>query len=380
MAINLAVLGEKLRKYRDQLQETIAEVAEVTGLSSDRLTEMESGRVEPTGDEVLILADHFQCDFKYFISNERLAPFEQTDTLYRKHGDVFLKPDRRAVQEFLYLCETEALLMAELGRTHVEFEFKPRGTFMKGHGEAAAAALRNTLGYVDHEVRRDVFAEFRRIGIHVFRRHLGNSNISGLFIRHPMAGKCALVNYSEDVYRQRFSAAHEVAHAILDLDQEATVSLERYPGVDLREVRANRFASCFLMPPAFLKKIRVTQGWSDDECLHWANELRVSCSALGIALQEAELVGSQRGEEIQKLRVPNDAKKDPELPDDLTVGQRKKKARLLELGLSDFYVGLCFDAFKEGVVSQGRLAEALLSSYSGLAELAMLYGRSLHGH
>lgn len=380
MAINLAALGDKLRKYRDQLQETIAEVAEVTGIPGDRLTGMEEGRVEPTGDEVLILADHFQCDFKYFISNERLAPFEQTDTLYRRHSDAFLKADRRAVQEFLYLCETEALLMTELGRTHVEFEFKPRGTFMKGHGEAAAAALRNTLGYVDHEVRRDVFAEFRRIGVHVFRRHLGNSNISGLFIRHPSAGKCALVNYNEDVYRQRFSAAHEVAHAILDLDQEATVSLERYPGVDLREVRANRFASCFLMPPAFLKKIRVTQGWSDDECLHWANELRVSCSAFGIALLEAELVGSQRGEKIQKLRVPKDAKKDPELSDDLIVGQRQKKARLLELGLSDFYVGLCFDAFKEGVISQGRLAEALLSSYSGLAELAMLYGRSLHGH
>jgi len=380
MAINLAMLGEKLRKYRDQLQETVAEVSEVTGISGGRLTEMEAGRTEPTGDEVLILADHYQCDFRYFISNERLAPFEQTDTLYRRHGDAFRKPDRRAVQEFLYLCETEAFLMEELGRTYVPFEFRPTGKFMKGHGEAAAAALRNTLGYADHEVRRDIFAEFRRVGVHVFRRHLGNSNISGLFIRHPTAGKCALVNYNEDVYRQRFSAAHEVAHAIFDLDQEASVSLERYPGLDLKEVRANRFASCFLMPPTFLKKIRVAQGWSDEECLHWANELRVSCSALGIALVETEIVASQRGEKIQKLRVPNDAKKDPELPDDLTMGQRQKKAHLLELGLSDFYVSLCFDALKQGVISQGRLAEALLASPSGLVELAALYGRSLHGH
>src|SRR5215469_3105395 len=152
MTINLAALGDKLRKYRDQLQETIAEVAEVTGIPSDRLTEMEAGRVEPTGDEVLILADHFQCDFRYFISNERLAPFEQTDTLYRRHGQDFRKEDRRAVQEFLYLCETEALLMSELGRTWEEFVFRPSGTFMKGHGEAAAASLRRALGYADHEV------------------------------------------------------------------------------------------------------------------------------------------------------------------------------------------------------------------------------------
>lgn len=380
MAINLATLGSKLRKYRDQLEETIAEVADVTGIPADRLTEMEAGRVEPTGDEVLILADHFQCDFRYFISNERVAPFEQTDTLYRRHGDDFRKEDRRAVQEFLYLCETEAFLMAELGRTYEEFEFRPSGTFMKGHGEVAAASLRRALGYADHEVRRDIFSEFRRIGVHVFRRHLGNSNISGLFIQHPTAGKCALINFNEDVYRQRFSAAHEVAHSIFDLDQEVIVSFERYPGVDPKEVRANRFASCFLMPPAFLKKIKVAQGWNDEECLHWANELRVSCNAFGIALSEAKLVSDERAKQIRKLRVPKDAKKDPELPEGLTATQRDKKARLLELGLSDFYVGLCFDAFKEGVISQGRLAEGLLSSYSGLAELAAIYGRSLHGH
>jgi len=134
MAINLVALGAKLRKYRDQLQETIAEVAEVTGISGERLTQMEAGQVEPTGDEVLILADHFRCDFRYFISNERLAPFEQTDTLYRMHGSDFSRADRRAVQEFLYLCETEAFLMAELHRAHIDFQFTPTDDFMKGHG------------------------------------------------------------------------------------------------------------------------------------------------------------------------------------------------------------------------------------------------------
>lgn len=379
MAINLAMLGDKLRKYRDQLQETIAEVADVTGISNDRLTEMEAGRVEPTGDEILILADHFQCDFRYFISNERLAPFEQIDTLYRMHGRDFSKADRRAVQEFLYLCETEAFLMAELRREHITFRFKPTDDFMKGHGEPAAKALLKALGFADNALPRDVFTEFRRVGVHVFRRHLGNSNISGLFIRHPVAGLCALVNYSEDVYRQRFSAAHEMAHAIFDHDQEASVSYANN-GRDRREVRANRFASCFLMPPTFLRNIPVLDGWSDQEALRWANDLRVSCHALGIALQEAGIVDANRGAQIQGLRVPRDAKVDPELPATLNQAQRQKKTHLLELGLSDCYVELCFDAFKQGVISQGRLAEALLTSSSGLMELAGLYGRSLHGH
>jgi Zn-dependent peptidase ImmA (M78 family)/DNA-binding XRE family transcriptional regulator len=378
MAINLDTLSKKLSKYRGQLQETVDEVAEATGISTARLTALEAGSVEPTGDEVLILADHFQCDFRYFISNELLAPFEQTDTLYRLHGNDFSKADRRAVQEFLYLCETEAFLMAELGRGYMDFEFRPSGDFMKGHGEPAAQALRRALGHLDHAIPMDVFSEFRRVGVHVFRRQLGNSNISGLFIRHPTAGRCALVNYSEDIYRQRFSAAHEMAHAIFDHDQEASVSFHK--GHDLREVRANRFASCFLMPPAFLRKIRVSDGWGDEESLCWANDLRVSCTALGFALTDAGLVGAERGKEIRRLRVPKDAKKDPELPDTLNPVQRQRKAHLLELGLSDFYVGLCFDAFKQGVISQGRLSEALLTSPSEIVGLAALYGTSLHGH
>jgi Zn-dependent peptidase ImmA (M78 family) len=68
--------------------------------------------------------------------------------------------------------------------------------------------------YLDHAVPLDVYADFRSIGIHVFRRKLGNSKISGLFIMHPVAGKCALVNSNEDVYRQRFSAAHETIHRL----------------------------------------------------------------------------------------------------------------------------------------------------------------------
>lgn len=371
------MLGGKLRKYREQLQESIADLESATGIPAVKLTGIEAGRVEPTGDEVLILADHFRCDFRYFISNERVAPFEQTDTLYRRHGSAFTTSDRRAVQEFLYLAETEAFLMKELGRPHVEFDFKPTGKFMKKHGEAAAESLRHKLGHSDRQLRLDVFSEFRRIGIHVFRRRLGNSDISGMFVLHPTAGKCVLINYSEDVYRQRFSAAHEAAHAIFDQDQEASVTLESDQR-DLREVRANQFASCFLMPPVLLGRILVKHGWNDQECLEWANRLMVSCSALGIALHEAGLIDGDRAGQVRALRVPRENKRDPELPDNLTDRQRLRKAHLLEQGLSDFYVELCFDAFSENKISRGRLAESLLTDESGLRELAELYGRSAH--
>lgn len=380
MTIDLRTLGSKLAKYRGQLKESIGEVASSTGIDTARLTAIEAGNAEPTGDEVLILADHYRCDFKFFISNEQVAPFEQTETLYRAHGNDFTKEDRRAVQDFLYLCETEDFLMRELGRPLKSFSFTPTGNFFKGHGEAAAVSLRAALGYSDREVPRDVYAEFRSVGVHVFRRKLGNSNISGLFIMHPVAGKCALVNHSEDIYRQRFSAAHEMAHAIFDSAQGASVSFERPNGSDMVELRANRFASCFLMPPAFLAQLPAPARWSDSDVQRWANELRVSCIALAIALKEAKLVDAAAYNRIRNLRVPREAKIDPELPESLNATQRERKARLLESGLSDHYVGLCFEGFSAGVISIGRLAEALLCSHGELAELSALYGRTLYGH
>jgi len=109
MAIDLRTLGSKFSKYRGQLEESIVECSSATGIDADRLASIEAGQAQPSGDEVLILADHYRCDFKFFISNEQVAPFEQTETLYRAHGNDFTKEDRRAVQDFLYLCETGLL-------------------------------------------------------------------------------------------------------------------------------------------------------------------------------------------------------------------------------------------------------------------------------
>lgn len=87
----------------------------------------------------------------------------------------------------------------------------------------------------------------------------------------------------------------------------------------------------------------------------------------------------QTSRRIRGLRVPRESKVDPELPASFSDVQRRRKAHLLELGLSDYYVGRCFDALHTGAISIGRVAEALLCSQSELAELATMYGRTLHG-
>jgi Zn-dependent peptidase ImmA (M78 family)/transcriptional regulator with XRE-family HTH domain len=376
--MNLQALGDKLQRYRIQLQRTVDEVAAFTAINVERLIGIEKGALEPTGDEVLILADYYRCDFKFFISNEQVAPFEQTETLYRAHGREFSKEDRSAIQEFLYLCETEEFLTQELRGAASTFAYTPRGSYFLAHAEGAAKAFRQQMGHTDREVPRDIYSEFRSVGVHVFRRKLDNSKISGLFVMHPVAGKCILVNYTEDVYRQRFSAAHEMAHCIFDSEEGASVTI---PGdKDIREVRANRFASCYLMPPETLSLLSDPNTWSEEETQAWANKFRVSCEALGIALKAAKRASAETSQRIRGYRVTRQAKIDPELPQSLTPQQRSRKAALLERGLSDHYVRLCLDAHSQSIISLGRLAEALLCGYGELAALASLYGRTINGH
>lgn len=377
MPLDLIMFSDKLRRYCVQLNVLAAELGRATGINQPRVEALLSGQKEPTGDEVLILADYFKCDFKFFISNERLAPFEQTEQLFRKHGDALTSEDRWAIQEFLFLCECEAFLLSKMpnGDVRHAFTFTKQGTFCKAHGHEAAKALRHHLGYDDNNVPRDVYRDFRSIGIHVFRRRLANSSISGIFIRHPIAGPCALINYDEDIYRQRFSAAHETAHAILDDGNEYSVSFARWDRNDLSEVRANAFASHYLIPPAFLAAMPSNIVWNEAVLRHWAHELRVNPEPLAIALKERSALTDTQTDSLRKVKIPMDQKKDPELADDLPPRSRDRRKTLLERGLSNAYVNLCFAAYEQQIVSAGRLAEMLLSEPSEMVGLAELFGR-----
>ncbi|RJP22910.1 MAG: ImmA/IrrE family metallo-endopeptidase [Candidatus Abyssobacteria bacterium SURF_5] len=379
MAFDLALFADKLRRYCKQFEVTNDEISQRTGISLERLNGLAAQESEPTGDEVLILADFFKCDYKFFISNEKLAPFEQTELLFRKYGDKLTRDDRWAIQEFLFLCECQYFLLSSMSdyRPH-PFKFEKTGHIYKEHGVAAAAALRRHLGYEPHKVPMDIYDDFRKIGIHVFRRRLIKSSISGLFIRHPVVGPCVLVNYTEDVFRQRFSAAHEAAHAILDDESDFVISFSAWDKEDLSEIRANAFASHLLMPPEFLKKIPV-RVWDLSQVLDWAVKLMVNIDPLLYALCALGLMSTSEMNQIKKRRVRLDKKSDPELPENLSPRARTRKEELLKRGLSDFYVKLCFDAFENGIISGGRLAEMLLITEPEIMEIAALYGRGM-GH
>ena len=111
----------------------------------------------------------------------------------------------------------------------------------------------------------------------------------------------------------------------------------------------------------------------------WAQKFRVSTAALAKALRDANLIDENMGKQIRGARVPRNEKIDPEAPENLTEAQKRRRLDLLERGLSSHYVNLCFKAHDQGDISAGRLAEVLRVEYADLADIGMLFGRTI-GH
>jgi Zn-dependent peptidase ImmA (M78 family) len=179
------------------------------------------------------------------------------------------------------------------------------------------------------------------------------------------------VNYSEDIYRQRFTVAHEGGHGILDRDDDVIVSFSNKTP-DLVETRANNFASRYLLPIEIAQQIPVRQ-WNHLEIVRWASNFKVSTTMLSIALKEAKVIDENTAKGLRQAKVPTHEKVDPELAN-LDEQLAARKEELLSRGLSAFYVGLCLEAWTRGIVSAGRTAEMLLVDDFELRSIAELFG------
>jgi Zn-dependent peptidase ImmA (M78 family) len=381
MAANIQTIATRLKQIRKTLEYSIEDVCRDIDLPIERLTQIELAQTRPTGDEVLILASLYECDFRSLIDDSVPPPGELTDILFRRYGNTFSAVDRRSIQEFLHICQIESSLEGLLGIRKAPFPEPKVGNFYKGDGQAAAETLRSHLNHKENEVQHDIYADFRSIGVHILRQRLVNNDISGLYIQDPVAGHCVLINYNEDVYRQRFSVCHEVAHSIFDSSARVMLTYEthssKYNKAELIEIRANSFASNYLMPVHLLQRIGTLD---ESNIAPWAQKFRVSVSALLKALKDAKLIDQGTISKLRAIRVPASAKIDPEAPENLTDSQRARRLSLLERGLSDYFVNLCFEAHYKELISTGRLIEALRISQSDLPEIAVLFGRTVnHG-
>ncbi len=376
--------SQKLSNLRQSFGNSFKDVSNATGIPIQSLQGFESGGKTPSGDDILILSDFFKCEFAWLIEDDELNPDENIISMLRSESRRLATTDRHSIAEFLHLCKSQALLeeLLEIKPKTSGFRFTPRGNFYIGHGQECARSFREWHKLPTNAIIPDIFQWLRDAGFRLFRRALPNSKISGLFVRHPYAGYCILINFSEDIYRQRFSAAHEIGHALMDADIPFNVSDPLDDSSHkFREIRANSFASCFLMPNELLTKLGTSEQWRQpDKIEDVAHKLSVSVPALLSALKRSNLLDEQTRSSLRKLELRLPQKNEPELRGNLTNRQFERKQALLATGLHADYVSIAFEAHRRNLISLAKLADILLVDIRDVVELADIFGtRFLNG-
>ena len=252
MAFDYVVLGNKLKDARESLLINPQDSASRLEISLQEYIDIEAGTNRISGDQLVLLASLYERDFRYFVTGDYPSAESQVQEMFRRNAELS-KNDRIAIQQFIRLCEYENFLEREIFQHQFveipNYEKYPFDhTYFKKQGEEAAFFERQRL-FLEQEAITNIFELIRNQGIHIFKRQLEDKNISGLYINHPFAGHCILINYLDDLYRQNFSAAHEYCHALFDSSegQEVTYLKSSNDKPEL-EWRANSFAGNFLVP------------------------------------------------------------------------------------------------------------------------------------
>ncbi len=245
-------LGKRLRAIREKNALTQEAVEKAIALPHKAMTHVEAGVRNISSLELSKLADLFHVPIADLFSDP-IAPEEDLlVALYRAAPGIKENPiARETIARCIHLCREGAFLekLLDLSRQHtiLSYPFPAPQTVGDAisQGERAADQERRRLG-IGTEPIHDLLQLLTQQGIWAAGTELP-AELSGLFIHHPNIGMAILVNAKQSHFRQRFSYAHEYAHALFD--PQRTVAISNQDGVGtLIETRANAFAAAFLMP------------------------------------------------------------------------------------------------------------------------------------
>jgi len=377
MSFDYKLLGRKIKEARESLLIEKDEIAKYLRCSVEEYEKIESGELNSIdGDTIIIISQVLEMDFRYFVSGDYVSAESQVKELFRQNGDI-TKNDRKAIRKFIRLCEEKHNLEDLLSRQkpmpydYSKYEFKSDNHKYQG---ITAAYLERERLKIDDSIN-DIYGLLRKQKIHIFRRKLEDSDISGVYIKHPIAGHCVLINYSDDLYRQNFSMAHEYCHVLFDSGKEQSITYFNRE-MDYVEIRANNFASNFLLPDKGIESINTDISYEElikiilDICNHYNVSSKVVIYRLKGKRFSEKLI--ERLLKDERLIISKSDKIDPEL-----VGASKnlheRLKKIIESGISLEFIELVRNAYQQNEISYGKMLECLQMNIEDAKQLIDLW-------
>ena len=253
------VEGNGLALSRAEVGLSQSDVARFVGVDRAMVSYWESGRRRPNARQLAALARLYRLDPEQLLHRrERSDPDALAEMLYRAENEDLDPQARLGMRDFTRFLDFYAELADQAdfdiqGCKHSPF-WSTRNPQSKEDARRLAEEVRSRLRLGLGPVP-DADHAAEMMGITVFRAELGEdlrTGASGGFLNHPGVGFAIVVNKSMTPGRQRFTVAHEIAHALFhSQSQGASVSTSHR---NTRERFADAFASEFLIPTEGLKR------------------------------------------------------------------------------------------------------------------------------
>lgn len=283
--VNDSAIGANLRRLRAAQGLTQAEVATASGITRLAYRNLEAGLSLPRAETLQALARALEAGVQDLVTpaselrHVRFRSFQRLNT----REQILFEVGRR-LRDFNELEEI-------LGDRIV-----PRLASLGGDlsPEDAAAAARKRFGLRPDEPVRDLCGLLEANGIKVLPLRVASDAFFGLSVAVADGGPAIAINIWEriSVERRIFTAAHELAHLVLHLEDYDVIQKEEEKR---QEREANLFAAHFLMPQeVFTREWEETRGMAlVDRVLKVKRMFRVSYRTVLYRLSETDSFGPE---------------------------------------------------------------------------------------
>lgn len=293
---------ERIRALMTERKVKQSALAATLGVSEAVVSRLMAGDRKLSAAELGAIADLLKTSTGYLLGRTTadVRPFAVAARLGRTQHEAELDPVLARAQSLLELRGLlSRLVEAPTRESGVQVEL-PSTSMFKDAGDEMGERLRAALGLGDEPVEDLVELTETKFGVDVSLEPLPEA-LHGVFITDPTPGDAArvavmLVNSVDTYGRQRFTLAHELGHLLFG---DAELYWADYRKSDaggpgfFKELRANHFASSFLMPAGGVRALASELGAlpGDIRERHFALARLVVETSLrfGVSVEAAEL-------------------------------------------------------------------------------------------
>jgi Zn-dependent peptidase ImmA (M78 family)/DNA-binding XRE family transcriptional regulator len=368
-SIEPRALATRLREAREARGWTQQELAHRLGMARTTIVAIEKAERRLKPQELIQLAALFGRSVSELL--QRGTPPEGFSVQLRGALPVSAPDDYDLVpyiEDFQHRCE-DYLRLEEICRVPLRMRYPPEydieGVDPDQAAEDLADAERSRLDLGEGPLINLRELLETDVGLRVFQLDLP-SKVAGMFAFATTLGGCIAINLRHPLERRRMSLAHEYGHFLTARFRSEITFAGRYERKPAAERFAEAFARAFLMPAAgvrrrFLEHERERpRGITHGDLCRLAHFYVASLEAMTRRLEELRLVPVGTWDRLRQENFRVDEAK--------RLLGLESSAHADDDPFSPRYIALAVEAWQQGEVSEGQLAQILRTDRIGARE------------